>query len=81
MDTSTLVTRRVLALAVMSACAGELLAEDLTDAAIPEITVTARRKAENLQSTPLSVTAITAQDIEAKGMDNVFDVARARRRA
>ena len=44
--------------------------------AIPEITVTARRKEENLQTTPISITAITAQAIENRGLDNVLDVAR-----
>ncbi len=43
---------------------------------IPEIIVTARRKEENLQSTPISVTALSAQDIENRGMDNVLDVAK-----
>jgi iron complex outermembrane receptor protein len=56
--------------------AGAVLAEDLADNAIPEVVVTARRKQESLQTTPISVTAITAQDIENKGLDNVLDVAR-----
>jgi iron complex outermembrane receptor protein len=63
--------------AALGLCAASALAEDLADTGIQEIIVTARRKEENLQTTPISVTAITAQDIEAKGMDNVLDVARA----
>ena len=52
-------------------------ADSVVDAgAIPEIIVTARRKEENLQSTPLSVTALSAQDLENRGMDNVLDVAK-----
>jgi iron complex outermembrane receptor protein len=44
--------------------------------AIPEVVVTARRKEENIQTTPISVTALTAQDIESRGLDNVLDVAK-----
>lgn len=44
--------------------------------AIPEILVTARRKEENIQTTPISVTALTADDIEKRGLDNVLDVAK-----
>lgn len=43
---------------------------------IPEVVVTARRKEENLQLTPISATVVTAQDIAAKGMTNVLDIAR-----
>jgi iron complex outermembrane receptor protein len=68
--------RRAMGLALVGACAASALAEDIVgDTGIPEITVTARRKQESLQSTPISVTAITAQEIEAKGMDNVLDIA------
>ncbi len=65
-----------LALIILALCTGGALAEDVADSGIPQIIVTARRKEENLQSTPISVTAISAQDIEAKGMDTVMDVAR-----
>ena len=43
---------------------------------IPEVVVTARRKEENSQTTPISVTALTAADIESRGMDSVLDVAK-----
>ena len=43
---------------------------------IPEIIVTARRKQESLQTTPISITALSAQDLENRGMDNVLDVAK-----
>jgi iron complex outermembrane receptor protein len=43
---------------------------------IPEVVVTARRKEENIQTTPISVTALTAADIESRGMDSVLDVAK-----
>jgi iron complex outermembrane receptor protein len=54
---------------------GDATPADDSDA-IPEILVTARRKEENRQTTPISVTAMSAADIEKRGMDNVLDVAR-----
>ncbi|HVW70268.1 MAG TPA: TonB-dependent receptor plug domain-containing protein, partial [Steroidobacteraceae bacterium] len=43
--------------------------------ALREIIVTARRTSENLQQTPISITALTAEDIAARGLTNVLDVA------
>lgn len=40
-----------------------------------EIIVTARKRAESLQSVPLAITAFTAQHIEDAGIDNVEDIA------
>lgn len=40
------------------------------------IVVTARRRAESLQSTPLAVTAITGNQIAARGLTTLADVAR-----
>ena len=51
-------------------------ADSTASDAIPEILVTARRKQENIQTAPISVTVITADDIEKRGMDNVLDVAK-----
>lgn len=48
----------------------------MTPDSIPEVVVTARRKQENLQLTPISATVVTAEDIAAKGLDNVLDIAR-----
>jgi iron complex outermembrane receptor protein len=39
--------------------------------ALPEVTVTARFRTENLQTTPLAVSAFTAQDLEVKAITNV----------
>ncbi len=41
-----------------------------------EIIVTAERRATNLQDTPLSVVAITGETAEAKGIDDLEDLAR-----
>ena len=43
---------------------------------IAEVTVTARRISENLQTVPVSVTVISAADIAAKGVVNIADVAK-----
>lgn len=44
---------------------------------LSEIIVTARRTAENLQTTPISITALSAADIEQHGFTSVVDVAQA----
>jgi outer membrane receptor protein involved in Fe transport len=43
--------------------------------ALEEIVVTTRRREESLQDIPLSVKAITAEQIERLGIDNLFDIA------
>lgn len=40
-----------------------------------EIIVTAQRKSENLQDTPLAVTAVTAETAQSLGLTNVVDIA------
>lgn len=42
---------------------------------LDEITVTARRRDENLQETPVAVTAITAATLQARGIDNLSQIA------
>ena len=42
---------------------------------LQEVIVTARRTEENLQQTPISITALTAEDIAQRGLNNVLDVA------
>ena len=43
---------------------------------LEEVTVTARYQAENLQQTPISITAITAEDLEKKGIQNLTDISK-----
>jgi iron complex outermembrane recepter protein len=43
--------------------------------ALEEIVVTARRRAESLQATPISVTAFTAADIERRSVEKLQDIA------
>ena len=43
---------------------------------LEEVTVTARYQTENLQQTPISITALTAEDLEKQGIENLTDIAR-----
>ena len=45
--------------------------------AIEEIVVTARRREESLQDTPVAVTAFTADEMDLRGALNIDDLARA----
>lgn len=53
-------------------------AEDRTvaDSGLTEITVTARRREESLQETPVAVTALDGQRLEALGVQDVQEIAR-----
>jgi len=42
---------------------------------LEEVVVTARRQEENQQTTPVSVTAVSARELTARGVENVADVA------
>jgi len=46
-----------------------------TTGGLEEVVVTARYREENLQQTPIAITAITAQDIEVKGFTSASDIA------
>jgi iron complex outermembrane receptor protein len=50
-------------------------ADTAPSSTIAEIVVNARRKAESLESTPVSVTALIASDMEMRGLTNILDVA------
>lgn len=47
------------------------------DNGLAEVVVTARFKAESLQSAPIAITAVSAEQMEARGYFNVADVAHA----
>jgi iron complex outermembrane recepter protein len=42
--------------------------------ALQEVVVTARFRSENLQSTPISITALTAEDLQQQQLQNVNDI-------
>lgn len=50
-------------------------ADEDNSVTLEEVTVTARKRAENLQDVPTSITALSAQDIESYGLKNVQDIA------
>lgn len=67
--------------ALSVSCAGVAFAQTPTSPAanaggIDEIVVTAERRAANVQDVPLAVTAVTGQELEARGVANVGDLAR-----
>jgi iron complex outermembrane recepter protein len=50
-------------------------AETQTAAGLEEVIVTARYRQESLQTTPVAITAVTAEDIEARGFTSAADIA------
>lgn len=61
--------------AVAPICIAETSAGTDDTAELREVIVTARRTAEKLQETPISITALSAEDIAQRGLNNVLDVA------
>jgi iron complex outermembrane receptor protein len=55
----------------------ETATTDEASGGLQEVVVTAQFRAESLQDTPLSITAVDARDIEARNLSNVTDVATA----
>ena len=45
-------------------------------AVLEEIVVTARKREEILRDVPVSITAFTAETIDQRGIDSIYDVAR-----
>lgn len=69
------------ALAAMGLPAGMAMAQtqpvDTDDASysgVEEITVTARRREESLQDTPIAISAVTGEGLQARGIDNVTQI-------
>ncbi|MBK8994094.1 MAG: TonB-dependent receptor [Gammaproteobacteria bacterium] len=50
------------------------LAQDVTDLGIEEMVVTAQKREENLQAVPISISALSATDIERRGVNNAADL-------
>jgi iron complex outermembrane recepter protein len=59
---------------VMAADAGTAAPSESSDSALEEITVTARRKVESLQSVPVSVTAFTAETLREQSIYTTQDL-------
>ena len=72
--TSSTIRRALLASAAVLASAGAAYAQTQTAAStggIETVVVTAQYKSQNIQSTPLAITAVTAEDLEKHGYSNL----------
>ncbi|MDY0065817.1 MAG: TonB-dependent receptor [Steroidobacteraceae bacterium] len=63
----------------LAACAGSAFAQAQQPAAtqktiLQEIVVTAQRREQNLQEIPLSITAVSAEELETRGMQSTLDL-------
>ncbi|AYO76008.1 TonB-dependent receptor [Sphingobium yanoikuyae] len=58
------------------AAASEPQAEEQNSGGLEEITVTARKRSENLQETPVAITAMNAEMLESRQINNVAQVAK-----
>lgn len=56
--------------------AGLFLFDSVAWAELEEVIVTARKREEPLQQTPVSITAFTAEQVEKPGFDDITDIAR-----
>ncbi len=65
--------RRLLVNFVILGCGLVMTADLYAQATLEEVVVTARKRAENLQEVPISVTAFTAADIESAGIQRPAD--------
>ncbi len=76
LTTSKLALMTALAIPTAWSAGGSAFAADSakSDVGLPEITVTARFRTENLQQTPLAITAITGDMLKDQGLTNVQDL-------
>jgi iron complex outermembrane receptor protein len=67
-------TASALALGVLAGLSPAMAQDEGPGYAIEEITVTAQKRAENLQETPIAITALSEAAIEDRGIKNVQDM-------
>ena len=53
---------------------GTMAQDDVTDLGIEEMVVTAQKREENLQAVPISISALSANDIERRGVQSAADL-------
>jgi iron complex outermembrane receptor protein len=68
-----IITTSIAAL-LMSTTATQALAQDQAGNGIEDIVVTAQKREESLQDTPISIAAFSAQDLENKGINGLTDL-------
>lgn len=56
------------------AAASAVAADETSSSTLEEIIVTAQKRSENLQDTPISITALSASAIETRGINNARDL-------
>ena len=63
-------------MAVPAAASAQLSSDDQStqDGGLAEITVTAQKRSENLQDTPIAITAVTGATLEAKGRGDIAEL-------
>jgi iron complex outermembrane receptor protein len=69
-----LVSASAIATAVASAAAAQTAPQPVNDTAVEEIVVTAQRRSENLQNVPVSVTAVGADMLRRRGLNDLAQV-------
>ncbi len=59
------------ATSIVAAVVGSIIATSAMAQELEEVTVTATRRSENIQDVPIAVTAVTAEQLESKGINDV----------
>jgi iron complex outermembrane recepter protein len=58
-------------MSIVGAVVGSLIASSVMAQELEEVTVTATRRSENVQDVPIAITAVTAAQLESKGINDV----------
>ena len=66
--------RHPLAVAIACSWLGATASLDVQSQALEEVIVTAQKREENVQQTPLAITALSAETLEKQGVSNVRDL-------
>ena len=66
--------RSALSLAIAASISGVVVAAENKAFVIEEVVVTAQKKAESMQDTPIAITAFTGESLEKMGIQNAADV-------
>ncbi|HVW71060.1 MAG TPA: TonB-dependent receptor [Steroidobacteraceae bacterium] len=61
---------------LFAACSQAVWADDASDSGLQEVTVTAQRFLSTVQNTPISLTAVTGDQLDAAGITNIEDLAK-----